>query len=46
MFITSSFEVCVHEECKIFIPTSQEDDHRHATSGSGKQEDVESSKVI
>ena len=39
-------EVCVHEECKSFIPTLQEDAHKHATSGNGKQEDVESSKVI
>ena len=49
-FITCSLpqacEVCVDEECKSFIPTLQEDAHKHATSGNGKQEDVESYKVI
>ena len=50
-FITSSLpqacEVCVHEEyCKSFTPTLQEDSHKHATNGNGKQEDVESSKAI
>ena len=36
----------VHEECKSFTPTLQEDAHKHATNGNGKQEDVESSRVI
>lgn len=39
-------EICVHEECKSFTPTLQEDAHKHATSGNGKQEDDERSKVI
>ena len=43
-FITCSLpqacEVCVHEECKMFTPTLQEDAHKHATNGNGKQEDV------
>ena len=29
-----------------FIPTFQEDSHKHVTSGNGKQEDVESYKLI
>ena len=49
-FITSSLsqacDVCVHEECKSFISTLQEGAHKHATSGNGKQEDVERSKFI
>ena len=39
-------EYCVHEECKTFTLTLQEDAHKHAANENGKQEDVEISKVI
>ena len=46
-FITCSLpqacEVCVHDEWKSLIPTSQEDVNKHAANENVKEEDVESS---
>lgn len=39
-------EACVHDECKYFTPTLQEDLHKHAANENGEQEDIESSTVI